>query len=181
VHSIAHFIRTHKVGICLMLIGAGIGIVGGAFGKTAAVIAGVLCFFAGISVLFLPSRKPEELLKSRTLKLANELFDFLRKQGPEPPNPLSHRVGSEADQRQVFNAYFDWKKVTYFKYMAEFKDRVVKIDYELAAEGIFTKLERREIDPSETSQEVDLKKIAETLLLVGTQIPEKKNLLLRRN
>jgi hypothetical protein len=87
---------------------------------------------------------------------------------------LSQRIDGEVEQRRIFNAYFDWKRQTYFKYMAQFKDRVTRIDRELAADGIFTKLERREIDPPETSQEVDVKKIAEALLLAASYMPDRQ-------
>jgi len=56
--------------------------------------------------------------------------------------------------------------------MAYYRDRVVKIDFELAANGFFTKLEPREINPPTTSNEVDVQKIAEALLLTASQIPD---------
>ena len=56
--------------------------------------------------------------------------------------------------------------------MAYYKDRVVKIDYELAAIGIFTRLYSREIDPPQDTAEVDVKKIAEALLLAAHQIAD---------
>jgi type II secretory pathway pseudopilin PulG len=167
-----------------MLVGAGISTVGGAFGKVAAVIIGILCIVAGIAVLVWPGKKhkdetaSQKTLKERTVQLANELFAFLKKQGPEPPNPLSNK-GTIDEQRRALDVYFDWKKETYFKYMAYYKDRVVKIDYELAANGLFTGLYPREIDPPSTSQEVDVKKIAEALLLTGSRMPEIEKLLLR--
>jgi hypothetical protein len=105
------------------------------------------------------------------MQLANELFAFLKTQGPEPPNPLSNK-GTLDEQHRALDSYFDWKKDTYFKYMAYYKDRVVKIDYELAANGLFTGLYPREIDPPSTSQEVDVKKISEALLLTASRIPE---------
>jgi hypothetical protein len=114
--------------------------------------------------------KASKSLEKRTKQLADDLFALLREQGPEPLNPLRFK-GSQEEQRGVFNAYFDWKRNTFFKYMAHFRDRVVKIDYELAAAGTLTGLDYKEIDPPPSSQEVDVKKIAETLLLVGAQIP----------
>ena len=115
---------------------------------------------------------PERSTRLRTIDLANELFERLKKHGPEPVNPLSVK-GDEAAARRAFNAYFDWKKAVYFDYMAHFRDRVVKLDYELAAIKIFTGLDRREIDPPDDKREVDLKKIAEVLLLTATQMAEK--------
>lgn len=113
---------------------------------------------------------PPASLKERTLQLADELLEFLRKQGPQPPTPLSVK-GNMEEQRHAFNAYFDWQKDTYFKYMAHYKDRVFKTDYELAAEKVFTKLEERDINPPNTSQEVGVRKTAEALLLAATQLP----------
>ena len=118
----------------------------------------------------LPVEKP---LKQRTTELAHELLELLKKQGPKPTNPLSAKVGCE-EHGKVFDAYFDWEKNAYFKYMAYFRDRVVRTDYELAAEGIMTKLEPREIDPADTSREVDIKKIAEALLLTASHMPDIK-------
>jgi hypothetical protein len=118
-----------------------------------------------------PQSEPSQALKARTQQLANDLFAFLQKQGPRPPSPLSSK-GTQEEQRRAFDAYFEWTKSTYFKYMAHFKDRVVTIDFELAAENIFTKLEPREIDPPQTSQEVDVKKIAEALLLTASQMSD---------
>jgi hypothetical protein len=82
-------------------------------------------------------------LKQRTIDLANELFEFRLK--PKPSSPFSAK--GEEERRQAFDAYFDWVKDTYFKYMAYYRDRVVQIDFELAAHHYFTKLERRDIDP----------------------------------
>ena len=69
------------------------------------------------------------------------------------------------------NAYFNWQSSTYYNYMAFFRDRVVNIDFELAAAGVMTKLTRPEIDPpshgSMENHEIDVKKIAETLLLTA--------------
>jgi hypothetical protein len=118
----------------------------------------------------LPALVTEPSLKQRVLGLANELFAFLQKQDPEPPNPLSVK-GSQQEQRRVFNEYFAWKRNVYYNYMAHYRDRVVKIDYELAAVGIFTKLTEKEINPPQASQEVDIKTIAETLLLMAHQLP----------
>jgi len=115
--------------------------------------------------------KPEPTLKQRTTQLATELFSLVSKQGPEPPHPLSNR-GTEKEQREAMSTYFEWKGDTYWKYMAEFRDRVVRIDLELAAARIFTKLEEEEIDPPRAKREVDVKKIAETLLLVANQMPQ---------
>jgi len=173
-----HVLRENKWGIGLMLIGAGLSFLGIALGKFAAVAVGVLLVLAGIGVITLPRRKkspqPEKEpppLKQRTIELANELLAFLHKQGPKPANPLSSK-GSEEEQRRVFNAYFDWIKETYFKYMAYYKDRVVKTDFELAAHGFFTRLEPREINPPPTSNEVDVQKIAEALLLTASKLPK---------
>jgi hypothetical protein len=108
--------------------------------------------------------KPEPPLKQRTTQLANELFTLLNQQGPKPRNPLTVH---DTEHNAAFNAYFDWTKELYYKYMAYYKDRVVKIDFELAANGHFTKLEDRELHPK---GEVDVKKIAEALLLTANQL-----------
>jgi hypothetical protein len=126
----------------------------------------------GISFKITPATHLEEnktsahSLEKRTKNLAEELFALLREQGTEPLNPLRFK-GNLEDQRRVFNTYFEWKKKTFFKYMAHFRDRVVKIDYELAAAGIMTGLEYKELDPPPNSQEVDVKRIAEALLLTA--------------
>jgi hypothetical protein len=117
--------------------------------------------------LFKPKVEPS--LKQRTEKLASDLFDCLHKIGPEPAHPLSGK-GTKEEQDAVFNEYFDWKRNAYYKYMAYFRDRVVKIDYELAAEGFMTKLDEREIAPPQNSGHVNMKQIAEALLLISKQI-----------
>lgn len=114
------------------------------------------------------SHKPESL-RQRTLRLVDDLSAFLREQGPMPPHPLSGK-GSEERQRRVFNAYFDWQKDTYYKYMAYYRDRVVQIDRELAAHQIFTKLTIQDIDPPEMNGHIDVKKIAEALVLAAHQL-----------
>lgn len=143
------------------------------------VLAGVALLYAVITAFFKKSQdeesKPEipvdDPLKQRTIRVANDLFTLLREQGPKPPNPLSGK-GGEEEQRRVFNDYFAWVKALYFKYVAYHKDRVVQIDNELAAHGVFTKLYPREIDPPPDTQEVDVKKIAEALLLAASQMPD---------
>lgn len=110
-------------------------------------------------------------LKQRTINLANDLFALLQKHGPRPPHPLSGR-GSEEEQRRVFDAYFKWEHRVYYVYMAYFRDRTVKIDYELAAEGFSTKLDEQDIDPPVTSHDMDIQKIAEALLLTASHMPD---------
>ena len=56
--------------------------------------------------------------------------------------------------------------------MAYFRDRVAKLDYELAAARIFTKLEDDEINPPRAKGQVDIKRIAETLLLEANRISD---------
>jgi len=124
----------------------------------------------GVSLKTFPKSLQSESVKERATKLAHELFTFEKQQGPEPPSPLS--VKGEEEQRLAFNAYFGWKKDTYFKYMARYRDHIVKTDYELAAEGVFTKLEPKEIDPPQMIGEVNVKKIAEALLLTASQMPD---------
>lgn len=119
------------------------------------------------AILDLQSRPIEPTLKQRTIELANGLFELLRQQGPEPPDPLTER-GTESQQR---NLYFDWKKTIYYKYMAHFRNRVLQVDYELAALHILTKLEDDELDPPKIKCDtLNVKKIAEALHLVGTQM-----------
>jgi hypothetical protein len=119
--------------------------------------------------LFKP--KIEPTLKQRTIQLANDMFALLRELGPEPPHALSHGDGTVAGQEQIFNTYFDWQRRAYYNYMAHFRDRVIKTDYELAAEGIMTKLDDREISPASNDVRVDIKKIAEALLLTAQRMP----------
>jgi hypothetical protein len=69
-------------------------------------------------------------------------------------------------------AYFDWQTHLYFNYMAYFKDRVVKLDYELAASRIITRLEDEEINPPRAKGQVDIKRIAETLLLEANRMSD---------
>jgi hypothetical protein len=118
---------------------------------------------------FSPKQTTEPTLKERALELANDLLTLLRKQGPEPAEPLSNK-GTIVEQRQGFHAYFDWKRDTYFKYMAYFKNRVISLDYQLAASGIFTTLDDKEIDPPRTRGEVDLQKIAQSLILAANRL-----------
>jgi hypothetical protein len=57
--------------------------------------------------------------------------------------------------------------------MAYFRNRVVQIDFELAASGILTKLNEREIDPPRPmggAGEVNVKPIAEALLIASKQV-----------
>lgn len=131
---------------------------------------------------FLQSSQPKPVqalsLKQRVANLANELIELLRRQGPQPPSPLDLPISernTEAKQRAAMNAYFNWQSSTYYNYMAFFRDRVVNIDFELAAAGVMTKLTRPEIDPpshgSMENHEIDVKKIAETLLLTASHMP----------
>ena len=123
----------------------------------------------------LAAKPAEPTLKERTIQLANELFELLKKQGPEPPDPLSLTLsqrGSEQKQERLLTAYFDWQRHLYFNYMAYFRDRVAKLDYELAAARIFTKLEDDEINPPRAKGQVDIKRIAETLLLEANRISD---------
>jgi hypothetical protein len=120
-----------------------------------------------------PKPALEPTLKERTMQLANDLLAMLKEQGPEPPHALSSK-GTEKEQRQTFDKYFDYQKSTFWKYMARFRDRVVKIDFELAALGIYTKFEEREIDPPRPmggAGEVRVRQIAEKLLLAASQLP----------
>ena len=110
-------------------------------------------------------------LKQKTIHLAEELLGLLRELGPEPPHPLSDKSGTVAGQQQTFDAYFEWQRKAYYSYMARFKDRVVQIDNELAAAKVFTTLDDREIDPPKHNGQVQLKKIAETLLLTAYHMP----------
>lgn len=116
--------------------------------------------------------KPQPPLKDRTKQLADDLFSLLKQLGPEPAHPLSNKRGTETEQKQTFDNYYQWQRDAYYQYMAYFKDRVVKTDYELAACRIFTKLDEKEIDPPRNSGEIELKKIAQTLLLVASQMPD---------
>jgi hypothetical protein len=117
----------------------------------------------------------EPTLKERTTNLANELFALLKKEGPKPPNPLSQKGGID-EQNRAMETYFDWQNSTYYQYMAFFRDRVIKTDYELAAAGIHTKLTRPELDPLTEevmeNHDVDIKKIAEALLLTANLLSE---------
>jgi hypothetical protein len=122
--------------------------------------------------LFTPRTEPS--LKQRTTQLANELFALLQKLGPQPPEPLSlpaSEQNTEAKQLRAQNAYLEWQKRAYYNYMAYFRDRVVRTDYELAAEGVMTKLDERELDPACNSGHVDIKKIAEVILLTAQHMP----------
>jgi hypothetical protein len=126
-----------------------------------------------------PKPIPELSLKQRTMQLTNELFALLNKQGPQPPEPLSlspSERNTEAKQTQAMKAYFDWQCSIYYQYMAFFRDRVIKADYELAAAGILTKLNRPDLDPFTKevmeNRHVDVKKIAEALLLTANQMPD---------
>ena len=113
---------------------------------------------------------PAQPLTERTSELAKELFAFLQKQGTKPPTPLSVK-GSPEEQGRAFNAYFGWQGKVYRHYMAYYRDRVVQIDRELAAHDVFTKLDMQEIDPPETKGQVDVRKIAEVLLVGAHQLP----------
>jgi hypothetical protein len=119
--------------------------------------------------------KPEPPLKERTTQLANDMFAMLKQQGAKPPHALSDKAGTVAGQTATFNAYFEWQNRVYYNYMAFFRDRVVKIDYELAAAGIMTKLTRPEIDCIQAgvmeNHNIDVKHIAETLLLTASRMP----------
>jgi hypothetical protein len=114
------------------------------------------------------SPKPTTL-KQRTADLGNELFALVRKQGPQPADPLRERT--DAGQRQAMTDLFAWKHNTFYHYMAFFRDRAVQLDYELAANGIMVKLDRSELDPPASSKEVDVQKVAEAFVLVANQIP----------
>jgi hypothetical protein len=122
-----------------------------------------------------PKPIAEPTLKKRTTDLANELFALLKKEGPPPPNPLSQKGGID-EQKRAMKTYFDWQNSTYYQYMAFFRDRVIKTDYELAAVGINTKLTRPELDPLTKevmeNHDVDIKKIAEALLLTANQMSQ---------
>ena len=119
--------------------------------------------------------KPEPTLKERTIQLANELFALLKQLGPEPPHALSDKSGTIAGQQKTFNAYFEWQRHAYYPYMAFFRDRVLRIDYELAAMDIQTGLNRPDIDPLTKevmeNHDINIKKIAEALLLTAQQMP----------
>jgi len=115
-----------------------------------------------------PKPAPEQTLKQRTAQLANDLFALVNKFGPEPPNPLAGKT--ESEQQKRMKDLFSWKNGPYYNYMAHFRDRAVQIDYELAAEGIMTKLDETELDPPKNRGEVNIKKIAETLLLTAQQM-----------
>jgi len=122
----------------------------------------------------LAAKPAEPTLKQRTAQLADDLFALLKRQGPEPPHALSDRSGTIDGQKRTFNAYFDWQNRIYYQYMAFFRDRVVKLDYELAAAGVMTKLTRPEIDPVQMgpmeNHDIDVKNIAETLLLTASHM-----------
>jgi len=127
----------------------------------------------------LPKSTQAQPLKQRTIDLSNDLFAFLKKQGPQPPEPFSLPASERntiAKQKQAMNGYFDWQGSTYYHYMAFFRDRVLQIDYELAAMGVQTKLTRPEIDPLTKevmeNHKIDVQKIAETLLLTANQLPK---------
>lgn len=126
-----------------------------------------------------PKQTAEPPLKQRTTELANDLFALLKAQGPQPPEPLSLPRADRntvAKQMQSMHAYFDWQRRTYYQYMAFFRDRVIKTDYELAAAGIQTKLTRPELDPLTKevmeNHDVDIKKIAEALLLTANHMSD---------
>jgi hypothetical protein len=115
--------------------------------------------------------KPKSL-KLRTIELANELFTLQGQLGPEPPNAFAGKT--LAEQRGNFNSYFDWHRARFYRYMAYFRDRVVSIDYELAAHEVMTKLSDNEIDPPSSSGDVDLAKIAQALLVAGNAIADEQ-------
>jgi hypothetical protein len=54
--------------------------------------------------------------------------------------------------------------------MAHFRNRVIQIDDELAAREIVTKLDYSELDPYRDKCEVNVKKIAEALLLTANHM-----------
>lgn len=117
--------------------------------------------------------KPEPNLEERTRQLSQDLFALLNRLGAEPPHALSDKSGTVAGQKQTFDAYFEWQKNAYYNYMAYFRNRVIQIDYELAASKIFTRLDDREIDPPKQNGEVNIRKIAETLLLTAEAVHSK--------
>jgi len=157
--------KTTAWGFGLMLVGVALGVLVTRAG-------GLVCVVAGMAMtLWSLFRSPRlQSLKQRTLRLANDLLEFGDKRGPEPSNPLSYEGSDQTEQGRISNAHFEWKRSTYFNYMAHFRDRVVEIYYELAAAHIFTGLDYREIDPQATF-EVDVKRIAEALLRTASQMP----------
>jgi hypothetical protein len=118
----------------------------------------------------LPQQSPT--VKQRTIQVANDLFQLLRKLGPEPAHALSDKSGTVAGQENTFNAYFEWHRKAYYEYMAHHKSAVIQIDSELAALNVFTKLDAEEIDPPKNQVRVNLKKIAEGLILTASYMPD---------
>lgn len=113
-----------------------------------------------------PSATPT--LKQRTQQVAEELFRFLKEKGPEAPAPSLK--ANDAEYRRMFDVYFDYVHKMYFGYMAHFREHVVRIDHELAEHGIMTGLTLREIDPPQDTREVNVRKIAESLLLAAAKM-----------
>lgn len=82
--SIALFVEENKIGLALMFIGAAISIVGGAFGKTAAAIAGGICFAIGVGILCWKPRGARQANSRVARKLRNQLQTLLDEIGEEP-------------------------------------------------------------------------------------------------
>lgn len=114
-------------------------------------------------------------LKKEVLKLGQDIFHFLRKIGPEPEDPRNH-FKSEADVwKRIREGRTPYENKLHHGYMSRFRDRVIKLFHELAAEGINdSQIEDEDIDPRGTMEPETLKKIAEHLFLIAARMDVKE-------
>lgn len=102
--SIALFVEENKIGLALMFIGAAVGIIGGAFGKTTAIIVGSICFVVGIGILFWKPREPQQANSRIARKLRDQLQALLDDIGEEPK--IRYSVPNDTWNQQLEK----WKK-----------------------------------------------------------------------
>jgi hypothetical protein len=91
----------------------------------------------------------EATLKDRVVGMAHELFAFLKDRGPEPPDPINHLQSTDDQWKKVWERYDPYVERIHHDYLRLYRDRVVNMFHELAAQGIeIPHVKESEIDPT---------------------------------
>jgi len=110
-------------------------------------------------------------LKDRVVALAHDLFAFLKERGPEPPDPINHLQSTDKQWKEVWERYDPYVERIHHDYLRLYRDRVVNIFHELAAQRIrIPDVQEWEIDPPQAVRAATVRKIAEQLLLLATRM-----------
>ncbi len=110
-------------------------------------------------------------LKKRTLRTAHDLFAFLKRHGPEPPNPIDHLATLDKEWKEIGDSCWPFKNKILHSYARSLHPQVVELLHELAERSTNApSLEDFGIDPEKRVEPSALRELAETLLIIAARM-----------